>query len=219
MITDKKFSETVSKFDELEKRGSFYDRAVKLMNSGFETEALCFILATWNFAAFRYAAKDFDVIGFKETIAGLNPYFDKMRNEDFKTIDFEKYEEEIKQIFETLSKIKGIQYTGASKVMHIRNRPVFVMWDGYIGGGEAKKYYNELEIVKRGGWKTKRYGKDAEGYFQFLKDTQEVFKSVNFRDDKKTFAKAIDEYNYINITLPIQNMEKKSQERKRRDGQ
>ena len=32
MITDKEFSEAPSKFDKLEKRGSFYDMAVKLIN-------------------------------------------------------------------------------------------------------------------------------------------------------------------------------------------
>lgn len=213
MITDKEFSKAISKFGELEKRGSFYDMAVELMNSGFEIEAYCLILATWNFAAFRYAVKDFDITGFKERIGELNPYFDKMKIEDFRTIDFEKYKEDIKKIFETLSQIKGIQYTGASKVMHLRNRSVFVMWDGYMSGDKPRKYYNGLEIVKKGCWKAKRYGKDAEGYFQFLKDTRERFKGVNFRDDKKTLAKAIDEYNYVNITLPIQEMEKENRKR------
>lgn len=216
MITDKEFSEATSKFDELEKRGSFYDMAVKLINSGYEIEAYCLILATWNFAAFRYAVKDFDITGFKETIRGLNPYFDKMKNEDFKTINFNNYKGDIEKIFETLSEIKGIQYTGASKIMHLRNRSVFVMWDDYISGNKPKKYYNELEIVKRGCWKHKRYGKNAEGYFQFLKEIQELFKSINFQDSKKTFTKAIDEYNYINITLPIQNMEKENKKKKRK---
>ena len=217
MITDKEFSETISKFDELEKRGSFYDMAVRLMNRGFEIEAHCLFLATWNFAAFRYAVKDFDVTGFKETIKELNPYFDNMKNEDFRTIDFEKHKENIKKIFETLSEIKGVQYTGSSKVMHLRNRSVFVMWDNYISGNKPKKYYSELEIVKRGYWRLRRYRKGAEGYLQFLKDTQELFKSVDFRDARKTFAKAIDEYNYVNITLPIQNME--NREKKKKDDQ
>jgi len=219
MMTDKEFSKAISKFDELEKRGSFYDMAVEFMNNSFEIEAHCLFLATWNFAAFRYAVKDFDVTGFKETIGELNPYFDKMKNEDFRTIDFEKYKEDIKKIFETLSEIKGVQYTGASKVMHLRNRSVFVMWDDYISGNKPKRYYSELEIVKREYWRVRRYRKGAEEYFQFLKDTQELFKSVDFRNAKKTFAKAIDEYNYVNITLPIQKMEKENQEKKKRDHQ
>jgi len=99
MITNKEFTETISKFDESEKRGSFYDMAVELMNSGFEIEAYCLILATWNFAAFRYVVKNFDIIGFKETVGELNPYFDKMKNDNFKTINFDKYEEDIKETF------------------------------------------------------------------------------------------------------------------------
>lgn len=217
MITYKEFSQAISKFEVLEKRGSFYDMAIKLMNNGFEIEAHCLILATWNFAAFRYAVKDFDIIVFKEKIAELNPYFDKMNSEDFKRINFEKYKEDIKKIFETLSHIKGIKYTGASKLMHLKNRRVFVMWDDYISGSKPKKYYNELEIVKRGCWKTKRYGKDAESYIQFLKDARELFQSVNFRDNKKTFTKAIDEYNYVNITLPIQKMEKETKQKMNKD--
>jgi len=92
--------------------------------------------------------------------------------------------------------------------MHLKNRCVFVMWDGYIKGEKAKKYYDELEIVKNGKWKIKKYKNNPKDYFQFLKDMQEKFKDINFKSIEKTFAKAIDEFNYVNITLPIQNMEK-----------
>jgi len=43
--------------------------------------------------------KNFDIIGFKETVGELNPYFDKMKNDNFKTINFDKYEEDIKETF------------------------------------------------------------------------------------------------------------------------
>ena len=45
MITDKEFTEVISKFDELEKRGSFYDMAVGLVNSTFKIEVHCLFLA------------------------------------------------------------------------------------------------------------------------------------------------------------------------------
>ena len=38
---------------------------------------------------------------------------------------------------------------------------------------------------------------------------QKLFKNINFQNERKTFAKAIDEFNYVNITLPIQEMGKK----------
>ena len=88
------------------------------------------------------------------------------------------------------------------------------MWDGYIKGEKTKRYYNELKIVKNGDWKIKRYLNNPENYFQFLKDMQEMFKEINFQSNEKTFAKAIDEFNYVNITLPIQNMEKKDNKKR-----
>lgn len=206
MINEKDFNKTISKFDELEKRGSFYNMAVNLIKNNFEIEAYFLILATWNFAGFRYAVKDFDIAGFKEKIKELNPYFDKLQTEEFRRINFDKYKADIEKIYDTLSSIEGVKHTGASKIMHLKNRNVFIMWDGYISGNKPKKYYNKLEIVKKGYWRPKKYKKDAESYFQFLKDMQELFKNINSRYAKKTFTKAIDEYNYVNITLPILNM-------------
>ena len=212
MITDEEFIEATKEFDDdIEKRGSFYNMAIGLINNNFEMEAYFLILATWNFARFSRVRGGFDIIGFKEKIKELNPYFDPLRNEDFRTINLDKYEDNIKKIFTTLSSIEGVKFTGASKIMHLKNRSVFVMWDGYIKGEKTKKYYNELEIVKKGDWKIKKYSKDSEGYFQFLKDMQEKFKDINFQSNEKTFAKAIDEFNYVKITRPIQNMEKKGQ--------
>jgi len=209
MITNEEFTKATEEFDGIEKRGSFYNMAIDLINNNFEMEAYFLILATWNFARFRYAVNDFDINGFKEKIKELNPYFNQLKDEDFRTINFDKYKEDIKKIFVTLSSIKGVEFTGASKIMHLKNRSVFVMWDGYIKGEKTKKYYNELKIVKNGDWKIKRYRNDPEDYFQFLKDMKERFKDINFQSNEKTFAKAIDEFNYVNITLPIQNMEKK----------
>ena len=208
MITDEEFTKATKEFDAIEKRGSFYNMAVGLINNNFEMEAYFLILATWNFARFRYAVNDFDIRGFEEKIKELNFYFDKLKDQDFRTINFDRYEDDVKNIFLTLSSIKGVEYTGASKIMHLKNRCVFVMWDGYIKGEKAKKYYDELEIVKNGKWKIKKYKNNPKDYFQFLKDMQEKFKDINFKSIEKTFAKAIDEFNYVNITLPIQNMEK-----------
>jgi hypothetical protein len=208
MVTDEEFTKATKEFDAIEKRGSFYKMADGLINNNFEMEAYFLILATWNFARFRYAVNDFDINGFEAKIKKLNPFFNQLKGENIKTINFDRYKEAIKKIFETLSSIKGVEFTGASKIAHLKNRSVFVMWDGYIKGEKPKKYYNELKIVKNGDWKYKRYWNDPEDYFQFLKDMQERFKNINFQSNEKTFAKAIDEFNYVNITLPIQNREK-----------
>jgi hypothetical protein len=209
MITEKEFNRAISRFGELEKRGSFYDMAVNLLNNNFEIEAYLLILATWNFANFRYVVKDFNISEFEERIRRLDPHFNRLRNKDLRTINFDEYKEDIGEIYETLASIEGVKYTGASKIMHLKNRFVFIMWDGYIKGHHSSKYYKELKICKEGDWKLRHYGNDAKSYLQFLKDMQESFKDVTFQSDRKTFTKAIDEFNYVNITLPIQEMESK----------
>lgn len=41
---------------------------------------------------------------------------------------------------------------------------------------------------------------------------QKKFGKLFFRNKQKSLAKAIDEFNYVNITLPIQEMERKKRE-------
>jgi len=53
MITNEDFRKATIKFDETEKRGSFYNISVNLLYNGFETEAYILLLATWNFGCFR----------------------------------------------------------------------------------------------------------------------------------------------------------------------
>ena len=210
MITNEAFKEAILKFEEEESRGSFYDVAVNLFNKGFKTEAYIVILATWNFANFRYAVKDFDLIAFESTLKSLEKNFMALDNIEFRTADFGAHFNDIGEIYNTLSEIKGIYYTGASKLMHLRNRKLFVMWDGYIRGSDLKRksYYENLDIVKRGDWKIKRYGDKAKDYVEFLKDMHKRFRHITFNEKSRTFAKAIDEFNYVNITCPIQRMEK-----------
>ena len=91
-----------------------------------------FILSTWNSARFRFAMKDFDLDAFIDTVKKLGPYFQKMQYEDFRTINIDKYSNNIIHIFQTLANIKGIESTGAPKLMHLKLPKVFVMWDRHI---------------------------------------------------------------------------------------
>lgn len=209
MISRQEFLQTTRQFSDVEKRGSFYDMALDLIEKGFELEAHFLLLATWNFAYFRYAVNDFHINNYKETLINLKPHFNRFKGLEFRTINFDEYQEDVKKIFSTLSQIKGIGFTGASKIMNLSCPKVFVMWDGYIRGESTQKCYSGLDIVKNSGFKVRKYQKNAEGYIAFLKDMQATFGHIRFRDTKyRTFAKAIDEFNYVNITLPIQKMEK-----------
>lgn len=173
----------LSGFTEKEVRWDYYPMFLKLMEKGCEIEAFMFILSTWNFARFRYVMREFDLDAFTDTVKKLNYSFQKIQHEDFKTMNFSKYEDEIKHIFKALAGIKGIEATGAPKLMHLKLPKVFVMWDSYI-----RKAYG--------------YNKgDAEDYIAFLRDMQKRFADSKV-DSSRTLAKLIDEYNYKKFTMP-----------------
>jgi hypothetical protein len=207
MIDIQIFTNSTDNYSQREGRTNFFTLAKNLIDSGFETEGLLIILTTWNFAIFRYAVKKFDIDNFKKTLETLKPYFNRFNGQNFRTIKLDNFKENLKIIYESLSKIKGIEYTGAPKLMHLKNPDVFVMWDSYIRGEKSRKYYEQLDMFKNGTFEFKKYTKDFDGYFDFLNDMQVKFKHLNFTG-QKSLAKAIDEFNYVNITLEIQEIEK-----------
>ncbi|HDQ22656.1 MAG TPA: hypothetical protein ENN28_01630 [Candidatus Uhrbacteria bacterium] len=123
-------------------------------------------------------------MGDRPKIKKILPVINKFKNKKIKNINLEHYKKEIIKIFNILYKIKGIKSTGTPKLLHIFAPNFFVMWDSYI-----RKYYK----FKKG---------DAEDYFNFLKMMQQNFKHLKINKKRMTLAKAIDEYNYIKITLP-----------------
>ncbi len=182
------FDNAPKEFEETEKRGSLYPLFLKLMNRGDKLEAYLFILATWNFAGFRYLIRQFDINKFNESINNLEPLFKKLGEKEFRTIKFEEFNKEITTIYNALS--NQVKSVGATKIMHLRNPKVFILWDRRI-----REYYG--------------FKKDSvENYIKFLELMKEKFGDIKFGDDKRTFAKAIDEYNYVRITEPIMKLEK-----------
>lgn len=207
-------------FKDREKRSSFYDMAVDLLNKKLEIPAMIIILSIWNIGAFRFKVTTFDLDRFKAVVSECIAIFAKLKDKSFETIgNFEEIADDTKKIYNLLSQIDGVKYTGASKIMHLKNRNLFIMWDGYIRGEKTRKYYNDLEVVRKGYWRFKKYPSNADGYLEFLADMKEMFKDVGwqtrdkvfFRD--KTFVKAIDEFNYVSITLPIKEKEKQRKQK------
>ncbi len=167
-----------------ELRWDFFPMFEKLMKKGLETEAYLFMMSTWNFARFRYAIRGFNLTSFQEKIKSLSALFSRFNNTDISKIKLDNYKSEITKIFSVLSSIKGIEKTGATKIMHLRKPKIFVMWDNYI---------RELYGFKKG---------DAGDYFNFLKLMQAKF--GHMKDGSgRTLAKRIDEHNYQTITEPI----------------
>ncbi len=204
----------IKDFRKLEKRGSFYDMARRLLDAKYRIEAYVLFLATWNFASFRYVVTNFDVEGLEMAMAELDRDFDSFQKLNFSTLDIEQNEGAIARCFDRLASMKEVLYTGASKLMHLRSPNVFVIWDDYIRGGKPQKLYWDLPCVRDGKWVYKDYEKNGHGYASFLRDMQARFGRLDYSDPSKTFAKAIDEFNYINITLPIQAQERKIREEK-----
>jgi hypothetical protein len=165
---------------ENEPKASYYDIALEIVDA-YPIQASIIILATWNSGRFRYMQSDTqNLLELQKAIKECEPLFGKVKEENFKTVKFDEIGDTVKRIYSTFSKVKGVEYTGASKVMHLLNRELFVMWDDPIR--------NNLG-----------YGNTDEDYLNFLKDMQDKFKNTKWTMPKKTLAKAIDEYNEVTI--------------------
>jgi hypothetical protein len=160
-----------------EGRASFYDVALEIVDT-YPLQASIIILATWNSGAFRFSVNDTqNLFDLQKAIKEVDPLFERVERRNFKA-GFDKIGDTVKKIYSTLSKVKGVKYTGASKVMHLLNRELFVMWD--------TKVREELG-----------YGTTDEDYLNFLKEMHRKFKNLEWSISNKTLAKAIDEYNQV----------------------
>lgn len=179
-VKQKDFEKTIKHFKEIEDvRGKIWNMARHLLLKGYEIEACILILATWNFAGFRYFLKKFNVEKFKIVIKNLQPSFEKLKNETFKkvNIDDEKIKREIQEIYTKLKNIVG--QTGASKIMALKNPKLFIMWDTDIR--KMCKIKNNATFNE---------------YIEFFKKMKKKFSNVK-SPKKIPFPKAIDEYNYV----------------------
>jgi len=172
----------------------FYPMFLRLMQNGLEIEAYLLILSTWNISRFKFVVTDFNLVKFKEQIKRLEPLFNKFKRTDFRTINFDEYSVEIKKIFRTLSAIKGVEKTGASKIMHLKVPETFVMWDD--------KIRHNYDCSSK---------EDGQDHLEFLKKMQELYGHMKDKSGR-TLAKRIDEHNYATITEPALNKAKRSRQ-------
>jgi len=152
-----------------------------------------------------------------EVLKRIDNLFTCLKDEDIVSITFDKFvivdeqklqiKEVIKKIYEDLSPVTSppvgkAGHTATSKIMHMVNPELFVMWD--------KKIRDNYGC----------YG-SSEGYVNFLQKMQGMIKELiknysqthNIREEeakeeirkkchdlKKTLAKLIDQYNYLKFT-------------------
>lgn len=155
----------------------------------------------------RLAKKNHDVLAEKliEVTEHLKEDLQSLKSAKLLDLDLEKSENAIKNCYQTMAGIgNNFSHTAASKLLHMINPELFVMWDGPM----RKGYKEDYAITE-----------DAAGYFEYMKKMQEGLQKVSqsflityegcpaeFLSEKleikttKTIVKHLDEYNWITIT-------------------
>jgi hypothetical protein len=179
-VSKQEFKKTVTQFAKIEARSGFWARARKLLMAGYEPEAYIFLLATWNFAGFRYLLNDFNANKFEAAVKKLNSVFGRVKAQTLESADFENQAlgQDIKLIYRKLKAL--VKQTGASKLMALKNPTLFVMWETKI-----RKMYRINNQA------------DPDDYLRFFKRMKQDFAHIKWTDAMAPLAKTIDEYNYI----------------------
>lgn len=196
------------KFMLLEPKGGFYDFAKVFIERESIYDKIggaLILIATWNSGRFRFANKSTIINELEEAFMYSQPLFKELGGKRLETANFDEIQEDLKEIYSKFSKIRGVEYTGASKIMSLNNTGMFVMWDKYIRDEHG-------------------FGQSADEYARFLKECQCATNEIKWQHDSVSLAKAVDEYNYVNISLPAvqkvsqreKEKQKKKQEEKRR---
>jgi len=197
MITLNELKKKCDEFEKEEGRSDFYYLALEIKDK-YPIHATVIILATWNIGRFRYMLSDpQNLSDLKKALESCMPLFRKLSNVGFKTANFDKLREDIKSVYSTLSKVNGVEYTGASKIFHLFCPNLIVMWDSYIRKEYSKRKYRDTYKIKIQAEKP-----TAEDFLNFQKLMQKIFGHIKWDNKRKTLPKAIDEYNYVTYTLP-----------------
>jgi len=217
-VTTGTFKRATKEFDKIEDaRGKLYYNALRLINAGLVLDAHILILATWNTAAFRYALRKFNLEAYQQTVHSISSDLTPLRASDLIHTDLAPHRPLILKSFTALKNIRGVGVTGASKVLHLINTGLFLPWDNYIRGQKMRKDFKNLTVVRRGFWPSGKFEGNGRGYYKFLLMCQQKFRHLVFHDSQKTYAKQIDEFNFVNITVPLQKIQgKREKARKQR---
>ena len=162
-------------------------------------------LIQWGMMNRVVGRKGLDWVRLGETLRNLEKEFGEFRGMRFLVIDFSegRFSNAIRKIYGELDPIPYLgSPTTISKVLHLLNPEIFVMWDN--------------DIKKRYRLKNNRVRDTPEGYLEFLKEVQKELKEalherqretgrglddieqeIRHRYKNKTLARIVDEYNWI----------------------
>jgi len=111
--------------------------------------------------------------------------------------------EAVSSIFETIAGL-GSRYasTATSKILHVLNPPLFVMWDSAIRGGYAVDSRSD-DYARRFLPRVQRQAKEAvDSYIRDGRaDPATAVQDLERLCDGRPLAKLVDEYNYCKFTL------------------
>lgn len=153
-------------------------------------------LACWGRMGRNVEREDFDWSKLVEEIKKQKENLDRLGKETLLSIRFKEVADIVKGIYDGI-KVKHLGPTGISKILHLLNPELFVMWDDDI----RKKISN------------RPFSGSSKGYLKFLKWIQneliEATKGITIEEirnradgeyiDRKTMAKLADEYCWITV--------------------
>ena len=216
-----RFLECCKKFHELELRDIAYVVSWSLVarnpdDQSFVLASAKLIIITWNIVQFQKLKTDIKLKLEDDILDAYNrsrDIFKKLRDKRLWELDLDddKLKNDIKYIFHAFSSKKSIGITGASKILHILNPYVFMMWDREIRQAYHLLHNKDHEIG------------DEKCYLEFLKQSQMILKTLLTKTSEeeiwykhsaildknfiKTFAfresilKMLDECNYVKFSI------------------
>jgi len=192
-------------FGAIEKLGEVQEDISKIDDVKHIRRIIRLFLINWGMMNRVVGRKDLEWKKLGETLRSLEKEFRELRDRKFLTTNFN--ENTISNAIRTIyGKLDPFPYLGSpttlSKILHLLNPEIFVMWDN--------------EIVKEYKKRNFRVSTTAEGYLEFLKDAQkeikealndyqkesgkqldEIEKELRARRDNRTLARIVDEYNWM----------------------
>jgi hypothetical protein len=215
------FKNTINKSGKNNPRAEFINIARKMFEKDKKTEAALLLLSTWNYNNFKKTLPEFNYEKFEFVIKCLEVDLKEFSNVNFEKMDLTMERTKIINIFNRVCDISIVnpdsEYgcigpTGAAKILYLYRPNQFIMWDSHIRGEDSKEKYLKLDNIDfyKPIFINENYPKfesDGYGYFSFLYEMQKLFHSSKYekiaRESNKSMAKAIDEFNFINISLKI----------------
>jgi len=219
-----KFLEYCKKFHEYEPRDIAYVVSRSIVsrdpnNMSFKLAGAKIIIISWNAAKFLRLSREVKAGLENDILDAYEKSEERLRELEGKRLELLDLadggvRDDIKYVFSEFSSKKSIGFTGASKILHIINPNVFMMWDASI-----RNAYHKLH--------DKGHKSDhPECYLEFLKQTQDIVRALlskrteedlwndhlTFLDKsfieafsfKENVLKMLDECNYVRFKL---NME------------